>query len=71
MNRIKELRTQRGFSHFSLARRSGVQQGHISQLERGQRNPSPITRQKLALTLGCNLDELAAVVAERAGSNAA
>ena len=60
LTRIYEIRTQRGFSQQELARRSGVKQSIISDIERGKTaNPRIDTLQKLAAALGCTLDELA------------
>lgn len=48
---LTALRVYAGFSQAELSRRSGVSQGHISELERGDKNASPKTIKKLAAGL--------------------
>jgi transcriptional regulator with XRE-family HTH domain len=45
---LTALRILAGYSQAELARRSGVSQGHISELERGDKKASPKTVKKLA-----------------------
>lgn len=52
------LRVMAGFSQAELARRSGVSQGHLSQIERGDRNASPRTIKRLADGLGVGIGAL-------------
>lgn len=52
------LRVMAGFSQAELARRSGVSQGHLSQIERGDRNASPRTIKRLASGLGVPIGAL-------------
>jgi len=57
--RIKRLRTSRGFTQTELAERSGVPQSLISRLEGKTRgNPSADVLKRLAKTLGCTTDYL-------------
>jgi transcriptional regulator with XRE-family HTH domain len=53
--RLKHLRSVRGLTITELAGRSGVSAGRISQIERGQSNPSINTLQKLRTVLGVTL----------------
>ncbi len=50
---LQVIRERSGFSQAELARISKVGQGYISQLEKGEKNPSPATVQKLAKALAC------------------
>jgi transcriptional regulator with XRE-family HTH domain len=50
-HRIKEAREAAGLPQYVLARRSGVTQPFISQIEAGLKNPTGLTLQKLALAL--------------------
>jgi transcriptional regulator with XRE-family HTH domain len=53
--RLKHLRTTRGLTIMQLASGSGVSSGRISQIERGQSNPSINTLQKLRAVLNVTL----------------
>lgn len=55
---LKLLRTRRGFSVSGLARDSGVSKSTVSELERGQGNPSLDTIWALAKTLNVSLGAL-------------
>ena len=59
------IRVLSGFSQAELARRSGVSQGHISELEKdgGTKNASPATIKKLAEALGVPVGALMNVAA--------
>jgi transcriptional regulator with XRE-family HTH domain/predicted Fe-Mo cluster-binding NifX family protein len=50
--RLRELRTQRGFSLRSLAERSGLNFNTLSLVENGKSSPSVSTLQQLALAMG-------------------
>lgn len=52
------LRESSGLSQAELARRTGLSQGHVSELERGDKQPRPATMQKLAAGLGVPLPAL-------------
>ncbi|WP_226581217.1 helix-turn-helix domain-containing protein [Halobacillus litoralis] len=57
--KIRVLRTGKGYSVNEFAKRSGVSKSYISNIERGvQKNPSLIVMGKLAKTLGVPLEEL-------------
>lgn len=51
-SRLRQLREEAGISCNELARRSGVSDGMISRLERGERTPTLDTARKLARALG-------------------
>jgi transcriptional regulator with XRE-family HTH domain len=56
---VRRLRRQQDLTQEQLARRSGIQQGHISQIESGVRaNPSAGIVKKLARALGVPVTEL-------------
>ncbi|CAM3617193.1 HTH cro/C1-type domain-containing protein [Bordetella sputigena] len=54
-DRLRTLRGDRGFSTLELAARSGVSAGMISQIERGNSNPSIKTLQRLRSALGISV----------------
>ena len=56
--RVKSIRTQLGLSQEELAFRCGMHASHIGFLERGQRNPSLDTLERISLGLGVSLSEL-------------
>lgn len=56
-DRLKVLRSQRGLSIMDLASKAGVSAGIISQIERGNSNPSVKTLQRIRAALGVNLWE--------------
>lgn len=56
--RVKDIRTQLGLSQEELAFRCGMHASHIGFLERGQRNPSLDTLERLSLGLGVSLTAL-------------
>lgn len=56
---IKRRRTHLGLSQTKLAEMSGVRQGHISQIENGERRPNLATLHKLRDALGLPPDEFA------------
>ncbi len=57
--RLRTLRRQRGWSQDDLARRAGLSQPYIVQLEGAVReNPSLAVLQQLARALGVTLSEL-------------
>ena len=56
--RIRSLRKRTGLTQTQLAERSGIPQGHISNLERGKHSPSFATLEKLAGALGVPVFDL-------------
>ncbi len=57
-DRIKTIRLKMGLSQEEMAFRCGMQTSHIGFLERGQRNPTLDTLERVALGLGITLSEL-------------
>jgi transcriptional regulator with XRE-family HTH domain len=57
---LTALRELAGFSQAELARRSGLSQSHISELERGDKKPRPGTVKKLAAALAVPIPALRA-----------
>lgn len=49
---IRECRTAAGLSQEELGHRAGLHRTYVSDLERGRRNPTAMTLQTLANTLG-------------------
>lgn len=56
--RIRKLRRAKGWRQIDLAEQSGVHEVHISDLERGTREPGLRTLSKIARALGTSLSEL-------------
>lgn len=56
---VKRRRVRLGLSQAQLSELSGIAQGHISQIERGERKPSLSTLAKLRDALGLPPDEFA------------
>ena len=52
---IIEARQQSGLTQKELSERTGIAQGDISKLERGNANPSLRTRQRLAIGMGMGI----------------
>lgn len=57
-SRLKKIRTSKGYSVYKLSQISGVSETHIRDLERGDRNPSLDTIDRIAKTFGMSLSEL-------------
>jgi transcriptional regulator with XRE-family HTH domain len=56
--RIRKLRRARNWRQIDLAEQSGVHEIHISDLERGTREPGLRTLQKIAVALDTSLSEI-------------
>jgi transcriptional regulator with XRE-family HTH domain len=56
--KLKEVRLKKNLSQGDVARILGVHRTYISGLERGARNPSLLTVQKVAKALGVDLKKL-------------
>lgn len=56
--RIKEVRLKKKLSQGDVAKILGVHRSYISGLERGARNPSLLTVQKVAKALGVSAKKL-------------
>ncbi len=62
---IRQLRQDRGWTQMDLARRLGVDQGAISNWERGQRRPYRRHQQRLADLFGVSVEAIAFGPAEQ------
>lgn len=58
MNRLKEVRSERGLSQLKLAFLAGISPWDISRLENGWIRPYPSWRKRLAKALGTSQAEL-------------
>jgi len=56
--KLREVRLKKKLSQGDVARILGVHRSYISGLERGRRNPSLLTVQKVAKALGVNVGDL-------------
>lgn len=56
--KVKEIRLKKNMSQGDIARILDVHRSYISGLERGIRNPSLLTVQKVAKALGVNAKDL-------------
>lgn len=56
--RIRKLRRAKSWRQIDLAEQSGVHEVHISDLERGTREPGLRTLSKIALALETTLSEM-------------
>jgi transcriptional regulator with XRE-family HTH domain len=59
--RLRELRQQYGVTQQQLSVATGLTEGYISNMERGQKVPSLTTILRLAVALGCKVTELVSV----------
>jgi len=57
-NKVREIRLQKKMSQGDVAKILGVHRSYISGIERGTRNPSLITIEKIAKALGVSKDVL-------------
>ena len=59
---VKKLRTEKGITLESLAKLSGISKGHLSKIERGEREPKISTLIQIALSLKVDIKELYKIV---------
>ena len=59
---VKKLRTEKGITLESLAKLSGISKGHLSKIERGEREPKISTLIQIALALKVDIKELYKIV---------
>lgn len=52
MNKLKEIRKERGLSQLKLSFLTGIQPSDISRIENGRLRPFPSWRERLAKVLG-------------------
>ena len=55
---VRQARQRVGISQKDLARKVGITQAFLSEVETGTKSPSLLTAAKLARALGCTIDEL-------------
>ncbi len=63
--RVRQLRTERGWSQEAFADRAGLHRTYIGSIERGEQNISLENIEKLAATLGISLAELFSTFSEK------
>lgn len=56
--RIRQLRTEHGWSQENLAEKSGLHRTYISTLEQGQRNIAALNLRRLATAFGISVSGL-------------
>ena len=56
--RIRQLRTDRGWSQEAFADLAGIHRTYVGSVERGEQNLSLVNIERLAATLGLSLSEL-------------
>ncbi|MFD6568303.1 helix-turn-helix domain-containing protein [Micromonospora profundi] len=61
---VRRARTEQGMSQEQLAASSGLDRTYVSGLERGRRNPTLTTQQRLATALGLSVAALIASAEE-------
>jgi len=59
--RLRELRQKYGVTQQQLSVATGLTEGYISNMERGQKVPSLTTILRLAVALGCKVTELVSI----------
>jgi len=57
-NRLREVRRRKGLRQSDLAKKVGIFQSEISEIETGERKPSVYLAKRIAKALGVSLDEL-------------
>jgi transcriptional regulator with XRE-family HTH domain len=63
--RVRQLRTERGWSQEAFADEAGLHRTYIGSVERGEQNISLVNIEKIAGTLGISLAELFAPFMEK------
>lgn len=58
LNRIRELRKERGMKQGELARAAEISQPYLYDLELGRRGAHRLTWERIAKALGCTVEEL-------------
>ena len=59
---VKKVRTEKGITLETLAKLSGISKGHLSKIERGEREPKISTLIQIALSLKVDIKELYKIV---------
>jgi transcriptional regulator with XRE-family HTH domain len=63
---VRLLRTREGWSQEDYADRAGIHRTYVSDIERGERNPTITVVEKLAVALGVTASELLAAATPEA-----
>jgi|LSQX01.2.fsa_nt_gb putative transcriptional regulator len=58
MKALKKRRTDLNLRQWEVAERAGIPRVTYTMIELGKRNPTLKTAQKIAIALGCSIDEL-------------
>lgn len=61
---LRRIRVAKQISQDELALTSGVERSYVGYVERGAKNPTIKTVEKLAIALGCKVSELFEEIAE-------
>jgi len=67
--RVRELRKRKGFSQEALAEKAGLHPTYIGQVERGTKNPSLKSIEKIAKALEVSLPDLFLFANDKSSSN--
>lgn len=59
---IKKVRLERGITLETLSKLSGISKGHLSKIERGEREPKLTTAIRIAFALKADIKELYKIV---------
>lgn len=65
MNRLKELRKEKGFTQIQMQMLTGVDQSDYSKIENGKRYYTFEQCKRIALALGTSMDYLAGITDEK------
>ena len=65
MNRLKELRTEKGYTQIKMQMLTGIDQSDYSKIENGKRYYTFEQCRKLALALDTSMDYLAGLTEEK------
>ena len=66
---VKLARTRRGWTQDRLGSAAGLDRGHVSRIESGERDVAISTQAKIAAALGVSLSELVAQAEEELARN--
>lgn len=58
LQRLIETRIRAGLSQRALAKAAGISSGYMTQIEGGDRGPSPAVAKRICAALGANFDDL-------------
>ncbi|MGZ9719085.1 helix-turn-helix domain-containing protein [Rhizobium miluonense] len=54
---LRRLRVLRGISQDNLALEANLERSYVGYLERGSKNPTVVTLEKIAVALSCDISE--------------